>query len=375
MTDPVYYTHINTGKVIEKIITAQEKFDPIQYQAQLRFKGFESDTFDGTRHCLISYKSNTGNPLYGYDWKYEESFGEGKRLMILVIAEGEYYIVHDDTSKIILHRPLENQIEPGGYTETMRTYFLGDQVLEPFLSTSPEELLMIDSIGYYILSVSTSAASTQKLVISKESFLPIRTTSYLQDPDFDLIQITDIHFTYFPFSTMLPDSVFSIDYYKNEGYEYKFVEAVPAREEEKLNLTHSQLELLMNYPFISAQEDSVHIADLKAQYILLDFWYASCAPCLKALPELNTLSKTYPDSTLSVIGINCFDKKTRQNVTEKLRAKDIRIPLFFGDRGLIDSLGISAFPAYFLMTPDRKIEYIDGGVADVKKILQQHLEK
>ncbi len=174
---------------------------------------------------------------------------------------------------------------------------------------------------------------------------------------------------------MLPDSVFSIDYYKNEGYEYKFVEAVPAREEEKLNLTHSQLELLMNYPFISAQEDSVHIADLKAQYILLDFWYASCAPCLKALPELNTLIETYPDSTLSVIGINCFDKKTRQNVTEKLRAKDIHIPLLFGERELIDLIGVSAFPSYFLITPERKIEYIEGGIVDVKKILQQHLEK
>ena len=130
----------------------------------------------------------------------------------------------------------------------------------------------------------------------------------------------------------------------------------------------------MNYPFISAQ-NSAHIADIKAQYILLDFWYASCTPCLKALPELNSLHKTYPDSIASVIGINCFDKKNRQGLTEKLRAKDIRFPLLFGDRGLIDSLGISAFPAYFLMTPDRKIEYIDGGVADVKKILQQHLEK
>jgi len=57
MADPVYYTHINTGKVIEKIIAAQETYDPIQYHAHLRFKGFESDTFDGTRHWIGSYVS------------------------------------------------------------------------------------------------------------------------------------------------------------------------------------------------------------------------------------------------------------------------------------------------------------------------------
>ena len=174
---------------------------------------------------------------------------------------------------------------------------------------------------------------------------------------------------------MLSDSVFSIDYYRQEGYEYKFIEPASPIEEEKLNLTHAQLQLLMNYPFISAQQDTVHIANLDAQYILLDFWYASCAPCLKALPELNSLSITYPDSILTVIGINCFDKKTRQNVTAKLMAKDIRFPLLFGDRELIDTLGISAFPAYFLMTRDHNIEYISGDVGDVKKILQQHLEK
>ncbi len=375
MADPTHYIHINRSKVIEKMIAAHETYDPIHYHAQLRFKGFESDTFDDTRGCLISYKSNTGNPLYGYDWKYEESFGEGKRLMIMVTPEGEYYIAHDDTSKIIHHRPLKNQIEPGTYTETMRGYFLGDQVLDPYISTPPEELTMIDSSGYYILSVNPSETSTQKLAISKESFLPIRTIEYHQDPDFDLLQITDIQFTYFPFHKTLSDSVFSIDYYRQEGYEYKFIEPASPIEEEKLNLTHAQFQLLMNYPFISAQQDTARIANLDAQYILLDFWYASCAPCLKALPELNSLSETYQDSILSVIGINCFDKKNRQGLTEKLRAKDIRFPLLFGDRGLIDSLGISAFPAYFLMTPDRKIEYIDGGVADVKKILQQHLEK
>lgn len=375
MADPVYYTHINTGKVIEKIIAAQETYDPIQYHAQLRFKGFESDTFDGTRHCLISYKSNTGNPLYGYDWKYEEALGEGQRLMIMVTPEGEYYIIHDDTSKMIHHRSLQSQIEPGTYTETMRSYFLADQVLEPFISTPPEEISIIDSSRYYILSISSDKMSSQKLVISKENFLPMRSTTYLQDPDFDLLQITDIQFTYFPFHKMLSDSVFSIDYYRQEGYEYKFIEPASPIEEEKLNLTHAQLQLLMNYPFISAQQDTVHIANLDAQYILLDFWYASCAPCLKALPELNSLSITYPDSILTVIGINCFDKKTRQNVTAKLMAKDIRFPLLFGDRELIDTLGISAFPAYFLMTRDHNIEYISGDVGDVKKILQQHLEK
>jgi thiol-disulfide isomerase/thioredoxin len=44
--------------------------------------------------------------------------------------------------------------------------------------------------------------------------------------------------------------------------------------------------------------------------ILLDFWYSTCPPCLRALPEVNQLASVYSASGLEVIGVACEQSGT-----------------------------------------------------------------
>ena len=46
------------------------------------------------------------------------------------------------------------------------------------------------------------------------------------------------------------------------------------------------------------------------------------------------------------------------------------MPLYFGSRELVRELGINRFPSYLLILPDRRVEYIDGSVEDVKHVLK-----
>jgi thiol-disulfide isomerase/thioredoxin len=376
MADPSLSSHMATGRVMENIIAAHETFDPIQYRAEMRFQGFESDTFDQTRYCTISYRADADNALYGYDWKYEETFPQGYTYTIMALANGMYYIYKDDSTKHIGHRVLPNQINMGAYDETMRNYFMLDQVLEPFYKPS-DEIILKDSTDYYILWTHTGETSTPRLVVAKATYLPVQTTTYLRDPEFDFLQILDITFLY-DFNTALqPDSIFSVDRYKEAGFAYTFIENETEESATRapFTLTPAQQQLLLDYPFITEQNDTQYIRNSDASYLLLDFWYASCVPCLKAMPEADNLAARYVDSGLKVIGLNCFDKSSRTSLVPKMRDKNIFIPLLFGERELVNALGITNYPSYFLITPDHKIEYIEGDINEVKKALAAIFDK
>ena len=45
----------------------------------------------------------------------------------------------------------------------------------------------------------------------------------------------------------------------------------------------------------------------RGKVLLLDFWSWNCAPCRRAIPELQTLIKSHPKNKFEIIGINFDD--------------------------------------------------------------------
>ena len=53
------------------------------------------------------------------------------------------------------------------------------------------------------------------------------------------------------------------------------------------------------------------LSEINGKIILLDFWYTSCYPCIKAIPAVNKLYHDYKDRGVVVYGINMFDDEVR----------------------------------------------------------------
>jgi hypothetical protein len=90
------------------------------------------------------------------------------------------------------------------------------------------------------------------------------------------------------------------------------------------NLSIDQQKLLLNYRFSLANGDTVSIRDFTSEYLLLDFWFASCLPCLKALPDLEALISTYSHLSLNIIGVNCLDEAAKVKIEKMIRKKKCR---------------------------------------------------
>ena len=364
---------LSTSKVIQQMTDSLAAHSAYHYKAQMRFKEMGGDTFE-TRNFNISYKSDMSNPLYGYNWEISEKVDSGYAYIWMILPENLYVIF--EGNKGIGYQSLPKTIDLGSYLEFLRSSFILEEVVSPFVNVLPDAIMIRDSADNYYLTQQMSELATRQLVLSKKSYLPIRSTITIGESDFQLVQIEEYNFSYDNQIWTLPDTAFSPEHYLSLGYTIHGNDETETPEEEEVKtLSLGNIDFLLHYPLVTETGDTISIAYYKAGYILLDFWYASCEPCLRALPEINQLAKDYADAGLTVMGINCIDKGISASLAAKLRAKNITIPLLFGSRGLLQSLKMNVFPTYVLITPDRRVEILRGGVEEVKSVLETVFEK
>ena len=122
-----------------------------------------------------------------------------------------------------------------------------------------------------------------------------------------------------------------------------------------------------DFTFPGLSGNSYQKKDYKGQWLLLDFWFTGCAPCLRTFPDL---VKFYDANKghLRVLGV-CVEKESRKKLAEEIIAKykldwdhafigeDSDFWLSFG--GINDNHLF--FPLYVLISPDGIIRY--GGPA------------
>lgn len=108
------------------------------------------------------------------------------------------------------------------------------------------------------------------------------------------------------------------------------------------------------FPAISVKDNHKMELDFNAysdrKYILLDFWYSNCAPCIAQFPHLSTLYSTYKDKGLEIMGISTDRSKYKNNWLNAIEKYKIQWPQFWDMDGIESSrLFIIAFPTTILL--------------------------
>ena len=100
-----------------------------------------------------------------------------------------------------------------------------------------------------------------------------------------------------------------------------------------------------------AGEDA-SLQEFAGKMVLLDFWATWCKPCLKTMPQLQTLYEAYADSGFVVVGISIDEGEDRRKKVKRWVDKiDVSYPIFLDakETPAWHMFKVKAIPALFLI--------------------------
>lgn len=121
------------------------------------------------------------------------------------------------------------------------------------------------------------------------------------------------------------------------------------------------------------------LQDLEGRIVVIDFWASWCGPCLKEIPQLQKLSKQYPDSEVYFMLVPWNDSNKRAKSKASEMGFDLPQHGIKKEDLLRFKLGMTGIPALFVIDQQGKVaDFITGshgeiGKAHLDKVLQELL--
>ena len=107
---------------------------------------------------------------------------------------------------------------------------------------------------------------------------------------------------------------------------------------------------------------SVSLADLKGQVVVLDFWATWCGPCVRSLPELDQIYQQKTGEGIKVYAINL--KETQQQVQSFLQTRSLSVPVLLDTDGEVaQKFGIHAIPQTIVIGKDGTVRKVFIGAS------------
>jgi len=129
---------------------------------------------------------------------------------------------------------------------------------------------------------------------------------------------------------------------------------------------------LPDWPLIGQDKKIAYASAVNAKFIILDFWFVGCLPCIEdhvKMIKLISLLKQKRTEFISISNDESY-KKWKDYLNEHLY-KWQHYKKNDDDKNIIDQLGISTYPTYILLNEKGKILYSTYSLEDVLKRLDE----
>jgi len=110
-------------------------------------------------------------------------------------------------------------------------------------------------------------------------------------------------------------------------------------------------------------EGTLGLSEYRGKVVYLDFWASWCAPCLEAVPALESLRGEFPESKFQILAVN-VDKKTRKAM-KFLEKQKVGYPNVSNPKGDIPGkFDLETMPSSYLIDQKGVVRYVHKGFRD-----------
>ncbi len=111
-----------------------------------------------------------------------------------------------------------------------------------------------------------------------------------------------------------------------------------------------------NFTLLTLAGDSLRLADLRGQIVVLNFWATWCAPCIQEIPELIELHDELNPHGLTVVGIS-LDQEGADLVKPFTERFGITYPIPLDSNGVVAETygGVWALPTTYVIDAEGQI--------------------
>lgn len=109
---------------------------------------------------------------------------------------------------------------------------------------------------------------------------------------------------------------------------------------------------------VTLDGDSVSLAGLRGEVVLLNVWATWCVPCRKEVPELESIHETYADQGLRVVGVTVDHRGAEAEIRQFMDRFGMTYDVWWDPDGtVIDAFGAVGVPLTVLLDRDGTIAW------------------
>lgn len=155
----------------------------------------------------------------------------------------------------------------------------------------------------------------------------------------------------------------------------------PKRDDASVRLLDSGTIAPALYGKIYAKDTFPDTVDLKGRITVLDYWYMSCHPCIKAIPVLDSIQQLYAAKGVQVIGLNAYDndEEGRARLPKFLSFNPMHYDILLIDKDIVSNYRVRSWPTIYIIDREGKIihHHVGYGVnlfRDLSAVLDKALQ-
>lgn len=133
---------------------------------------------------------------------------------------------------------------------------------------------------------------------------------------------------------------------------------------------------------IMGTQTLLDVKNIDADVILLDFWYSSCYPCMKTIPEINKLYDHFKGQKVAVYGVNIIDDEVsnKSRIEKYVRNNPMHYQTIMADNKVYASWVPKGYPTLLILDRNFNLIYENTGYsetmeAELSEIINTQLRK